>query len=220
MKVNPKVVDLYHGDTGSLKGGAIDWAALKGAGIVGVIHKASQGTTDIDPQYAARRKAATAAGLLWGAYHFGTSADGGQQAKHFLSAAQPDKDTLVAIDFEDFVSEMTLAGLQAFIEGIHTALGRFPVLYSGNLIKEKIAGRSQESKMFFAQCRFWLAQYGSTPRLIDSDNVALPWKDAWLWQFTGDGAGPQPHTIPGLHGDIDISSFNGTDEELATQWAD
>ena len=40
-------------------------------GIVGVIHKATQGTTYVDETYASRRVEALACGLLWGAYHFG-----------------------------------------------------------------------------------------------------------------------------------------------------
>src|SRR5579859_2632907 len=42
------------------------------SGILGVIHKASEGGDWVDPTYGERRPQAEAAGLLWGAYHFGS----------------------------------------------------------------------------------------------------------------------------------------------------
>ena len=62
--MQPLVIDIYHGDA------VQDFARVKAAGIVGVIHKASQGGAVVDRAYASRRKLALAAGLKWGAYHF------------------------------------------------------------------------------------------------------------------------------------------------------
>ena len=100
VRINPKVVDLYHGD------GVTDFAAAYAFGIRGIIHKATQGTDIADPAYAARRKLAADAGLLWGAYHFNSGDDPALQAKHFLSVAEPDATTLLALDFEDINPEM------------------------------------------------------------------------------------------------------------------
>jgi hypothetical protein len=61
------VVDLSHYQT------PVDFSRIKAAGIVGVIHKASQRTSYPDPSYAIRMPQAINAGLLWGAYHFGTN---------------------------------------------------------------------------------------------------------------------------------------------------
>jgi hypothetical protein len=62
--MQPLVIDIYHGDA------VQDFARVKAAGIIGVIHKASQGGAVVDRAYASRRKLALAAGLKWGAYHF------------------------------------------------------------------------------------------------------------------------------------------------------
>jgi hypothetical protein len=35
---------------------------------------------------------------------------------------------------------------------------------------------------------------------------------AWLWQFTGDGIGPKPHSIPGIVG-------SGDAVKLAAEWS-
>lgn len=71
--------------------------AVKGDGITGVIHKATEGLGYVDPKYHARRGQALAAGLCWGAYHFGASDYGAVQAQHFLSAVNlGEHDLLVA----------------------------------------------------------------------------------------------------------------------------
>lgn len=212
-RINPKVVDLYHGDR------VVDFAKAHAFGIRGVIHKATQGIGIADPAYASRRKAAADAGLLWGAYHFNSGDDPVAQAKHFLRVAEPDATTLVALDFEDTAANMPLAGACAFLEEVATALGRRPVLYSGNRIKETIRGASAETRAFFAAHSLWFCEYGPAPRLSDADGKPLPWAKPMLWQFTGDGIGPEPHAVPGLQDDLDINSFDGSDDELAAGWA-
>ena len=49
-----------------------DFRRVRQSNILGVIHKASEGGDYADTAYAQRRPQAEAAGLLWGAYHFGT----------------------------------------------------------------------------------------------------------------------------------------------------
>jgi GH25 family lysozyme M1 (1,4-beta-N-acetylmuramidase) len=81
--VNLRVVDIYHGDRVSNFKKATDF------GIWGIIHKATTGATGKDAKYPARRKPASNAGLLWGAYHWGTKADVAKQVKNFLDYAEP-----------------------------------------------------------------------------------------------------------------------------------
>jgi hypothetical protein len=46
------------------------------------------------------------------------------------------------------------------------------------------------------------------------------WPSAWLWQFTGDGLGPKPHSIPGIvDSGIDINSYEGDAVKLAAEWS-
>lgn len=212
VRINPKVVDLYHGDR------VTDFAQAYAFGIRGIVHKASQGTDIADPVYAARRKLATDAGLLWGAYHFNSGDDPALQAKHFLSVAEPDATTLLALDFEDINPEMSLADARVFLQMVSAATGRRPILYSGNRIKETICGATEDTRSFFAAHPLWLAEYGPAPHLRDADGQALPWPKPFLWQFTGDGAGPQPHAVPGIGGKADINSFDGSDADLAANW--
>jgi len=202
------VVDLYHGDV------VESFARARQAGLLGVIHKATQGLKIVDPAYASRRRDAVAVGLLWGAYHFLTNETLAGQVTHFLSTAQPDQHTLVALDFEPYSNHTaTLGQARAFLQAVRRELGRRAVLYSGNLIKELLGNTADP---FFGSHRLWLAQYGTKPR------VQRSWKTYWLWQYSGDGIGPEPWTIdgiPGASGHIDCNQYDGDVEQLTAEWA-
>ena len=205
----PIVVDIYHYDRVS------GFAQAYNAGVRGVIHKATTGSGGRDDQYHNRRQAALDAGLLWGAYHWGTAAPANVQADNFLQWTDPDEHTLVALDFEvDHSSQMTLEGAHEFLAEIEQRLGRKAVLYSGSTIKGALGSRNDS---FFGSHRLWLAQYGSTPR------VQASWSSYWLWQYTDGTAGPAPHSAPGIPGDargnLDCNHFAGTEDELREQWA-
>jgi GH25 family lysozyme M1 (1,4-beta-N-acetylmuramidase) len=206
MAINPKVIDIYHGD-GVAPDGFVQARAF---GILGVIHKASEGSATSDATYARRRTMAKDAGLLWGAYHFIRPIDTSKQVDLFLRTSQPDQDTLLALDYE--VDSVGLDQARDFIEQVESRVGRSVVLYSGNTIKEKLGNRIDP---WWGAHRLWLAQYGSNPRVPPS------WAKAWLWQYTGDGQGLPPHQVPGIQGDggIDISHWDGMDDELRAQWA-
>lgn len=59
------VVDLSHWDRN------VDFKLAKEDGILGVVHKATQGLKYVDSEYIKRKKTAEEEGLMWGAYHFG-----------------------------------------------------------------------------------------------------------------------------------------------------
>jgi GH25 family lysozyme M1 (1,4-beta-N-acetylmuramidase) len=205
--MQPLVIDIYHGDA------VQDFARVKAAGIIGVIHKASQGGAVVDQAYASRRKLALAAGLKWGAYHFfDFSAPAVAQAEHFLSVADADSATLVAFDWENVGSREPSAALaKAFLEAIETKLNRKAVIYSGNVAKEQIAGKDG----YFGAHKLWLCQYGPVAK------VQASWKAPWLWQNNGDSFGPGPHTIPGISGLVDNNTVVPpmTADRLVAEWA-
>lgn len=223
--ITPRVVDVFHGDVfaSDVKRSPSllsDFQALAQAGIWGLIHKATQGVGVDDRMYATRTHVARLAGLLTGAYHFNTGDNIAAQVAHFFAAVQPDAQTLMALDFEDNrASQMSLAQAVQFLQLADEKLGRPLWLYSGNRIKELITHASAEVRATFAKRHFWLCQYGPRPKLLDSNGQALPWTSPSLWQFTGDGVGLGPHTLPGIAtSGIDINSFAGTRAELAAAW--
>ncbi len=203
----PLVIDIYHGDV------VQDFAKVAASGIIGVIHKASQGSAVVDHAYASRRKQALAAGLLWGAYHFmDFSSAPHQQADFFLSVADADTATLVALDWETIGGRQpSAAAAREFLNEIIQRLDRKAVIYSGNVAKEQIQGADS----FFGSHRLWLAQYGS------HWSVQRSWRYPWLWQNNGDAYGPGPHFIPGMVGlcDNDTVTLPMTADRLKAEWA-
>ena len=204
------IVDLYHGDAVT----SFDEARV--AGVLGIIHKSTTGGTGRDDQYRARRDAALSAGLLWGAYHWGTAAPADAQAANFLDWAAPDENTLVALDFEPTPgNQMTLDGAREFLGIVAQKLGRKPVIYSGSTIKDALGSTNDA---YFGSHRLWLAQYGAAPEVQPS------WGSYWLWQFTdGKAADPRRRKVPGIagndQGEVDCNYYPGTAVQLADEWA-
>ena len=224
-------IDIYHGDvlvSDVHKSNEVEcFEQIKNAGCAFVIHKATQGIGVNDGLYAKRRKSATAAGLLWGAYHFNTGDKSSAQVQHFLDAVQPDKDTYMALDFEDNkVSEMNLAGAVEFLTLLDAELTkisgepRFAKIYGGNRIKSQIVNADASTRAFLAKHGLWGCEYGPKFKMVDADNRPLPWSAYEIWQFTGDGIGPTPHIWPGIYTKgIDINRFEGDINALKAIWA-
>lgn len=199
------VVDLYHGDSVS------SFAALKAAGIEGVIHKATQGTHFQDPEYHDRRAQARAAGLLWGAYHFGEGGDGATQAGFFLDFVQPEATDLLVLDFETNTqgASMTLAEAEQFVATVQSRTGRWPGLYSSPSYLNQALGEGRSPVL--ASCWLWIADYASAPV------VPANWPYWTLWQYTDGTHGPEPHTVDGV-GNCDRDQFNGSLDQLHRLW--
>ncbi|HSQ95337.1 MAG TPA: glycoside hydrolase family 25 protein [Croceibacterium sp.] len=169
------VIDISHHNSKSL-----NFKLAKADGILGVIRKASQGTTGRDPIFRTNRKKVHDAGLMWGAYHFANGSDGMQQAVNFLDAVGDPRDVLMVLDLEPNPTRpsMNLIEAHAFVTHAHEQTGRWPGLYSGHTIKE-LLGSSMDPLL--ANCWLWLAQYGPTA-------VVPPnWPTRTTWQYT-DGA--------------------------------
>jgi lysozyme len=204
MATSNVVVDLSHFNTVS------SFETVKADGIVGVIHKATQGTTMIDPEYHTRKSEALAAGLWWGAYHFGVGGDGAEQAKYFLSVVAPGANDLLVLDLEEDPggAGMTLIEAEDFVKYVEAETGRWPGLYGGSYVRE-LLGDNKDSALSY--CWFWLSEYGPTPK------VPPAW-DTWtMWQYTNGEVGPEPHTVNGI-GNCDRDQFNGPVEGLQKLW--
>lgn len=179
--------------------------ALRKAGIMGVIHKATESTDYADPTYKERRVAAKDAGLLWGAYHFLRPGDMHAQAKHFLNVARPGKDDLLCADHED--TGVTLDDLHEFLGAIWALTKRKAVIYSGHVLKEQVG---EDVIPWLKDHQLWVAQYTDEPQ---PDWPKQIWPRYFLWQFTDKGA------APGVSGDVDCNRAGVDDHKLKAQWA-
>lgn len=198
------VVDLSHHNANP------DFAKAAQSGILGVIYKASQGQSGVDTTFKGAETKARAAGLMWGAYHFGTGSDGVKQAQNFLRQINDPAKTLMVLDFEPNPTgpSMTLDEARAFITHVHSETGQYPGFYSGHYIKQLLGNASDP---LLAQCWFWLAQYGPTAV------VPKCWPTWTMWQYTDGMINPDPQGVPGI-GKCDRDRFNGDEAGLRRLW--
>ena len=200
------MVDLSHYN------GTVDLAKAKASGIQAVINKATEGMEPKynDSSYATNRAAAAAAGLLWGAYHFGENADGAAQADHFLSIAKPDTSTLLVLDYEwlsrGSARNINIAQAVAFVNRILEVTGTRPGIYAGYGFKQDMYSATPAQQAALQQCWIWPAAYAC------SVSIPAGWSAYTFWQYTSNGY------ADGI-GYCDRSYFKGTDDELASFWA-
>jgi lysozyme len=195
------VIDLSHWNTipASL-------VPAYGAGVRGLIHKATEATGFVDKKVQARYALAKEAGLLWGLYHFMRPGRIQEQAKYFLNAARNmgiiDDNTLLACDHED--AGVSLDDVLLFMQIIEEEAKRAPVLYSGHVLKEQMAKKPISA---LTRYRLWLAQYSATPTLPEG------WPEYWIWQYTDKGE------VAGINPPTDLNQYDNSEEDLRVEWA-
>ena len=188
-----------------------DFARVRRAGVVAVIHKATEGATFRDRLYAERRAAARAAGLRFGSYHFSSGAPVAAQVENYLAHADPQSDELICLDWEESFSgaDMGLAEAEAFVALVRERTGRLPALYGGRHLREACAG---VTRSILSGCPLWYARFAPEPKGVP------PLWPAWtLWQYTDGASGPEPHEVDGV-GPCDRDLFNGTEAEFFARW--
>jgi len=200
------VIDISHHNT------VTSFQEIKNNGIIGVIHKATQGRTLVDAKYHNRRQRALDVGLLWGAYHFATKGNVEAQVDHFLETVNPTATDLLVLDFEPNGESgtMTRAEAERFVTLVNQKVGRFPGLYSGQaFIREKVG---TNTTTVLKNCFLWIARYSSQKPIVPP-----AWKTFTMWQYTDGAFGPQPHQVPGV-GRCDRDQFNGDEAGLKRLW--
>lgn len=209
-KINPLVADLSHHNWD--KGVPLDFATAKGTGLAGAIIKATEDATYQDPKCRSTLAVARQAGLLCGAYHFGTAADVDAQIANFLTTIGDPGDLLLALDFEsnepNLANTMSKDQAIAFLGKLEAKTGRKPALYTGSRMYD-LFGKTPAHA--FAPYRVWWARYAETIDLHPT------WKKYWLWQYTDGFHGRKPHQMAGL-GFCDLNTFIGTAQQLAAGW--
>jgi len=222
------VVNLSHYDRMR-----VDFPGMKSEGIIGVIHEASYPPFARDADYALRQQAATRAGLLWGAYHYGNATDPVRQADHFLRVvssawAQADpasrpEGVLLVLDFEKNGhypgGTMRVDQVIAFVERIRDRTGKFPGVYSGEYHLRQALNSPKIKlidKAVLANCWLWMANYGARPQ------ATAPWSYWHLWQYTGDGkcrlpGSGYPKSVANIR-KAERNIFHGSRSDLETFW--
>ena len=196
---SPNVVDIsHHNDVRS-------FTDLYGAGIRGIIHKASEGAAIVDKTYTKRRPDAVAAGMLWGSYHYLDASTVKTQVSNYLRATDPDENTLLACDAERNNRpnwSPNLDQIEEFLTLVYEKTEQRAKLYGGELLKALLAGKTNA---FLARHQLWLSQYG--PKAVCPPG----WSEPWLWQYAEKGR------LNGIgDSNVDLNQYAGAN--LAAEW--
>ncbi|HEV7504804.1 MAG TPA: glycoside hydrolase family 25 protein [Thermoanaerobaculia bacterium] len=176
--------------------GTIDWRQVADTGKRFAFIKATEGTSETDPQFQANWRGANVAGLLRGAYHFyQPGEDPQQQAKNFLSVVQPgpgDLPPVLDVELSGKPSEI-ISGIWVWLTAVEQATGKTPILYTNPSFWADLGA------VGFGRFPLWIADY----------DVAVPtvpegWISWSFWQFSESGS------VSGVEGPVDLDIFQGT----------
>lgn len=188
------VIDLSHHNP------TPDWAKIKAAGVLGVIHKATEGTGYADPDRKPRLAAAYRAGLLIATYHFMRPGALSAQMDFYLKTIDAAQGERVVLDHED--AGVSLSDLKAAIAYLWAKRPDLQItIYSGNLIKEQLGGSHDE---LLARTSLWVAQYNNS----GPSWPTATWPSWSLWQWT------DHETVAGIAAPVDGNKWNGTADSL------
>lgn len=176
--------------------GHVDFKAVRRDGYRFAFLKAGEGDWR-DPFFLGNVKAATAAGLEVGAYHFlrpHAGRTGAQEASYFLrllDAANLGKgDLRPVLDVE--ATELDRSGTYGYVKAFVAAMrahGHKPLIYTGTWFWGPKVGDEDLG------CPLWIAAYQSHEPALPK-----PWREYLIWQFSS------THRVAGVSGDCDVNT--------------
>jgi len=183
--------------------GDIDFDQVAEAGVIAMIHKATEGSSFVDDKCAANFAAATDAGIACCTYHWlspgGTAKE---QIEHYLDTTNPVPGERMVIDYEQ--DGCTLDDLHQAIERLLDDPRELQItVYSGHLLKQQLNGSLDA--LLAEHTDLWLAQYTEGTPTWPTGTF-----EQWtLWQYSESG------TLPGIDdAKVDLNRFNGSDDDL------
>jgi GH25 family lysozyme M1 (1,4-beta-N-acetylmuramidase) len=187
----------------------IDWAKVASSGVRFVFMKATEGRTFDDPNYAAYRAGALAAGLVVTAYHFANPGPGPNdpilEADHFVDVAGIDSGNIIPVlDLErtgGLGPAELIAWTFAWLQEVTARTNVMPMIYSGPHFWR--TNMDDTSAFADAGYREWIAHwFVASPDVPAADWGGHGWT---FWQWT------DCKKVPGISGCVDADWFNGTD---------
>lgn len=162
--------------------GAVDWNAVRRAGIQAAYIKLSEGATFDDPDSIKHAKAASKAGLPYGFYHFARpdNNEPEAEAQHvFRRLGRLSPDLRLVLDLEHAPAKPSYGEwARRFSTAIHARLGYYPVFYSyGPYIQGMKLTKPVGNGL-------WLASYGRNDGTEHPFEIPAPWKRAVMHQFS------------------------------------
>ena len=197
MREIVKCIDASHWQ------GFPEFAKVRAAGVIAMIHKATEGTGYVDPNRARNCVNAIKAGLAVITYHWlSPGIDPKAQIAFYLKTVDPVPGERMVIDYEE--EGCTLADLKAAVQALLDDPRELRVtIYSGHLLKQQLG--SKRDAFLAENTDLWLAQYTSGAPSW-STNTYPHWT---LWQYSESGS------VDGItDSKVDLNRFYSSDEEL------
>ncbi|PSM20295.1 MULTISPECIES: GH25 family lysozyme [Nitratireductor] len=191
-----------HGVDVSRWQGDIDWVKLRGQGANFAWIKATDGGDHLDPLFKKNWRAAKAAGIPRGAYHFFYwCRSASSQADWFIRNVPKEKGALPPVlDVEwNHLSackkrpsrEIVLEKMRVFLDRLEKHYGQRPVIYTApDFYADNLKGA-------FPDHPFWLRSVAAHPSKV------YPGRKWLFWQYSGSGLSQ------GVDGRIDLNVFRG-----------
>jgi lysozyme len=198
----PVCIDISHHQ------GYPDFEEVAASGVLGIIHKATEGSTFVDSARAENCSNARKAGLAIATYFWLKPGDGRSQAEFYLSVIDPVDGERCVIDYEE--SGCSLTTLKDAVQALLDYGRDLQItVYSGHLLKEVLGDDHDE---FLAEhTDLWLAEYQSESTINDISWPEGTYPEWVLHQYSETGS------IPGIDDSyVDLDRFNGTEAEFLT----
>ena len=187
--------------------GAIDWPAVRRAGIRFAYIKVAEGGDHVDKRFYDNWDGAARAGIPRGAYHFmywcRTAVE---QAIWFSKAVPQDFSALPPVlDLEwnnhsktcrrTVPRQEALEEIRMMLDAMEAHTGKRPVIYTDiNFHRDVLEGELRGYE-------FWLRSVAAEPH---ERFAGRPWH---FWQYTATGR------VPGIKGDVDRNAFHGSERD-------
>jgi GH25 family lysozyme M1 (1,4-beta-N-acetylmuramidase) len=217
-------------------GARINWPQVFDSGIRFALIKATEGNYYVNPYFAGDYSTAKSSRLFPGGYHFAipSASDGTSQADFFLdtaadSGSRATLPPVVDLEWNPYDSSQPCYGLssdsmvswiKAFKAEVQRRAHRLPAIYTSAGWWNQCAGGHRlpaiyTSAGWWNQCAGGDGTFESSPLWVAAYDVSDPvlpagWSTWALWQYTSTG------NIPGIEGEVDVSNFVGTQNDLPT----
>ncbi|MDR3688527.1 MAG: glycoside hydrolase family 25 protein [Fimbriimonas sp.] len=195
MDTTIHIVDVNHYDD------PVDFHAMSDAGAVGVILKATQGSSYKDPKFIEFRERAMTVfdAACVHSYHFLDDSDPNAQIENYLTVTDGMRGRW--LDYEpNKANTCSLDGATSACHILAQKQGSFPGMYGsdGGLLGQALL------QGHFTVCPLWIARYSTNPPLHKGN----------LWQYQ---AGESATVMIGGKG-YDLSMFMNGDADACKQW--
>lgn len=169
--------------------------------VDGVVCKATEGTTFVDPYCDIWVQQCINAGKLWGFYHFASSESASEEAEFFVRNCQGY--FRKGIPILDWEGNQNVGWVNAFVQRVHELTGVWAWIY-GN------PWRFSQGEVE-PNCARWVAEYPyvTSPSFEQAESWNCPETEGNVvaWQFCSDGR------VSEYNGNLDCSLFYGTEKQ-------